>query len=154
VTVAARVAYARQYNIGFAGVERLHPFDARKYGHAYTALRLEFGRELKRRTLRPRRPATREQLLSVYAPQYLAKLRDRAYVARSLEVPPLRRVPGLLLDRAVLRPMRWATAGTILAAREAIASRGLSINLSGGYTRESHRLIANTVADALRTWAR
>ena len=130
--VRPRLVYARQYNIGFAGVQRLHPFDARKYGRAYAALRRTFGRDLKRRTLRPLGPATREQLLTVHTPAYLANLCDSAYVARALEVPPLRRVPAWLLDRLVLRPMRWATAGTILAAREAM-SCGLAINLSGGY---------------------
>jgi histone deacetylase 11 len=41
-----------------------------------------------------------------------------------------------LIDWRVLRPMRWATAGTILAAREALKS-GLVINLSGGYHHAS-----------------
>lgn len=127
-----RIVYARQYNIGFAGVERLHPFDARKYGRAYATLRRTFGGALKRRMVRPRRPVSREELLAVHTPQYLARLRDSAYVARALEVPPLRHVPAWLLDRLVLRPMRWATAGTILAAREAMRC-GLAINLSGGY---------------------
>jgi histone deacetylase 11 len=126
------VVYARQYNIGFAGIERLHPFDARKYGRAYASLRRTFGRALKRRTARPRRPVSREMLLSVHTPQYLERLRDSAYVARALEVPPLRRVPAWLLDRVILRPMRWATAGTVLAAREAM-SCGLAMNLAGGY---------------------
>jgi histone deacetylase 11 len=134
--VRPRVVYARHYNIGFPGLQRLHPFDMRKYGRAYAALRRELGGELRRRTLRPTAQATREQLLHVHTPQYLQRLRDSAYVARALEVPPLARVPGWLLDRLVLRPMRWATAGTILAAREAMAC-GLAINLSGGYHHAS-----------------
>jgi histone deacetylase 11 len=37
-----------------------------------------------------------------------------------------------LIDRYVLRAMRWGAAGTILAARLAI-DHGLAVNLSGGY---------------------
>jgi histone deacetylase 11 len=132
VIVRPHIVYSRHYNIGFFGVERLHPFDSRKYGRAYRALCRRFGRDVKQRTLRPRRPATREELLWVHTLSYLDRLRDSAYVARALEVPPLRRVPAFLIDRFVLRPMRWATAGTILAAREAMTC-GLAINLSGGY---------------------
>jgi len=38
------VVYHRNYNIGFYGLERLHPFDSRKYGKAWRAInRLESG---------------------------------------------------------------------------------------------------------------
>ena len=43
--VRPRIVYTRHYNIGFFGLERLHPFDSRKYGRAYRALRRRFGRE-------------------------------------------------------------------------------------------------------------
>ena len=43
---AVRVVYHRHYNIGLAGVERLHPFDSRKYGRAWKVLRGRFGRRL------------------------------------------------------------------------------------------------------------
>ena len=127
-----RIVYARQYNIGFFGVERLHPFDSKKYGRAYAALHERFGRDLKRRTLRPTRPVSRDELLWLHLPRYLDALKNPEYLARALEVPLIYKLPAWLTDRFVLRPMRWATAGTILAAREAMRC-GLAINLSGGY---------------------
>ena len=42
----ARIVYSRRYNIGFFGLERLHPFDSRKYGRAWGRLRRHFGRQL------------------------------------------------------------------------------------------------------------
>ena len=33
--VSPRVVYSRHYNIGLLGIERLHPFDSRKYGRAW-----------------------------------------------------------------------------------------------------------------------
>ena len=130
--VRPRIVYSRHYNIGCFGLERLHPFDSRKYGRAYHALRHRFGRALSHRTISPERPIRREELLHLHTSEYLAKLKDPAYVARALEIPLLRHLPAWAIDRIVLRPMRWATAGTILAAREALTC-GLAFNLSGGY---------------------
>ncbi len=125
----ARIVYSRHYNIGLLGLERLHPFDSRKYGRAW--------REIKRRVphvdrVRPRRPARRRELMAVHSAEYLDRLRDSAFVAGALELPSVARVPWRLVDWCVLRPMRWATMGSIVAAREAL-SCGLAINLGGGF---------------------
>lgn len=53
-------------------------------------------------------------------------------LARILEVPVLRWLPGWLTAWRVLRPMRWATGGTVLACRQAL-QHGLAINLGGGF---------------------
>jgi histone deacetylase 11 len=39
-----KLVYTRRYNIGLLGLERLHPFDSRKYGRAWRAV----GREARR----------------------------------------------------------------------------------------------------------
>jgi histone deacetylase 11 len=127
-----KIVYSPRYNIGFFGLERLHPFDSRKYGRAWRELRRRFGRRLRQWHLRPPRPATRAELSAVHTAEYLDRLRDPAVVARVLELPPLRRLPGWLLDWCVLRPMRWAAAGSVVAARVALAE-GLAVNLAGGY---------------------
>jgi histone deacetylase 11 len=53
-------------------------------------------------------------------------------VARALELPVVERLPGWMVDRYILLPMRWATSGTVEAAIAALA-HGMAINLSGGY---------------------
>lgn len=126
------IVYSRKYNIGFFGLERLHPFDSRKYGRAWKVLKRHFGSKLRTLHLRPHGQATREELERVHASKYLEKLKQSRYVARALELPPVAHLPGWMVDRQVLQPMRWATRGTMDAARAAI-DRGLSINLSGGY---------------------
>lgn len=128
----SRVVYSRRYNIGFYGLERLHPFDSRKYGRAWALLRLHFGARLRHLHVRPDRPANRAELLLVHSPTYLAKLRDSKYVAGALEVPQVGYLPGWAIDWHVLRPMRWATRGTILAAHAAL-EHGFAVNLGGGY---------------------
>jgi histone deacetylase 11 len=131
-----RIVYHRRYNIGLFGLERLHPFDSRKYGRAWKVVRGRFGKNLSKHWVKPPRPANRAELLTVHTEAYLKRLREPQFIAGVLEISLLRRVPGWITDRLVLRPMRWATMGTIIAARQAI-EHGLAINLSGGYHHAS-----------------
>jgi histone deacetylase 11 len=126
------VVYTSQYNIGFYGLERLHPFDSRKYGRAWKLLRRHFGHALRQLHIKVDRAANRDELLLVHSPDYLMRLRDRKYLARALEVYQLQYLPAWVVDWHVLRPMRWATRGTILASRAAL-DQGFAVNLSGGY---------------------
>lgn len=86
--------------------------------------------------IHPPAPISHLDLLKLHTPQYLQRLRDPKFVATVLEVPPVRRLPGWLVDRCVLRPMRWATMGTVIAARAAM-QHCLAVNLSGGYHHAS-----------------
>ena len=127
-----RIVYSRHYNIGFYGLERLHPFDSRKYGRAWKLLKSHFGARLRGLHIRPDRQANRDELLLVHTADYLATLRDPKVLARALEVPQVRRAPGWAIDWHVLRPMRWATRGTVRAAQAAL-EHGLAVNLGGGF---------------------
>ena len=77
------------------------------------------------------------ELLTVHREEYLRKLRSAAYLAAALEVRQIQRIWWRITDWFVLRPMRWATAGTILAGRLAMQN-GLAINLGGGF-HHAHR---------------
>jgi histone deacetylase 11 len=127
-----RVVYHPRYNLGFPGAQRLHPFDLRKFSRAWHVLRKELGRRLDELHVPVERPVSDEQLLLVHTPEYLQSLRQSAVVAQAIEVPALRRAPWWLLDRFVLQPMRWATAGSMAAGRAALES-GLAFNLGGGF---------------------
>ena len=128
----SRVVYSRHYNLGFFGLERLHPFDSQKYGRAWRVLRRRLGTSLSAIHVRPRGPVSRDDLLTVHTPAYLDRLRLSPYVARAIEVPPVRKLPAWMVDWRVLKPMRWATQGTVAAAREAL-QHGLVVNLGGGF---------------------
>ncbi len=127
-----KIVYSRHYDIGFFGLERLHPFDSRKYSRAWRCLKREFGSRLQPLHVEPERPVSSDELLRVHSAKYLEKLRSPAYVAAALELPLVAKLPAFLIDRCILRPMRWGTMGTILAVREAIHD-GIAVNLSGGY---------------------
>ncbi len=97
-----RIVYSRHYNIGFYGLERLHPFDSRKYGRAWNMLKRHFGSSLYKFHVRPDRAATRDELLLVHTSEYVNRLRDPKYVAAALEVPIVRRLPSWAIDWHVL----------------------------------------------------
>jgi histone deacetylase 11 len=99
-------------------------------------LRARVGRSLAHAWVKPPRPVNNTELLRVHTEQYLRKLCDPNFIAQVLEIPQLRWLPGSICDRLILRPMRWATMGTIVAAREAM-DHGLAVNLSGGYHHAS-----------------
>ena len=128
-----KIAYDRRYNFPFSGwASRQHPFDGRKYGRAWQRLRELVGTQIDSIRLAVPRAISDEELLLVHDPAYLQRLKRADVVARVVEVPQLAKVPGWLLDRLLLAPMRWATAGTIITARAAIAE-GLAVNLGGGF---------------------
>ena len=71
-------------------------------------------------------------MLKVHTPEYLQSLRIPEALARILEVPIVGRLPGWAIDWRILRPMRYAAGGTLLACRMAL-ERGVAVNLGGGY---------------------
>lgn len=89
-----RVVYSHHYNIGFYGLERLHPFDSRKYGRVWRRLGRHFGSALRRLHIQPDRAANRDELLLVHSADYLTRLRDPNYVAGVLEIPQLKYLPS------------------------------------------------------------
>jgi histone deacetylase 11 len=128
------LVYRRQYNITAFGLERLHPFDSRKYSRIHDAL-INRGLRSPKAFLRPA-SVTRQEMLKVHSVAYLRSLRSSETLACILEVPVVRRLPGWVIDWRILRPMRYATGGTIMAARLAL-QHGLAINLGGGYHHAS-----------------
>lgn len=118
------VAFDRRYDIGFFGLERLHPFDSRKYGRAWRELKRMYGRDLFRHHLAVDRAASDEEMLLAHSPEYLERMKRTKEIVTALEIPDLRRAPSWLL--------RWAVRVSILAARAALEG-GVAINFSGGY---------------------
>jgi histone deacetylase 11 len=124
------LVYSPRYDITAFGLERLHPFDGRKYRRIRDWLARQ-GLRKPGDFVAPR-PCTHADLLRVHTSEYLRSLRDRRVLARILEVPVVRHLPARLADWRVLRPMRWSSGGTVLACQLAM-ERGLAINLGGGY---------------------
>ncbi|XP_026573679.1 histone deacetylase 11 [Pseudonaja textilis] len=124
------IVYSPDYNISFLGLEKLHPFDAGKWGKI-----IHFLKEAKLITddlIVQAQEATEEDLLVVHTRHYLNRLKWSFVVATITEIPPVLFMPNFLVQRKVLRPLRTQTGGTIMAGKLAI-ERGWAINIGGGF---------------------
>ncbi len=121
-----------QYDLGLLGIEKLHPFDTKKYSRALALAQSKMGAELNPRVVQVDRPASDEELALVHSEAYLQQLKKSRYIANILELPPVALVPNALVDKALMYPMRLATRGTIIAAELAL-KHGRAVNFAGGY---------------------
>ena len=124
-----QVVYSDSYLIDLGGAERLHPFDIKKYQKIHQAL-VDDELLTDETTLRPEEISIADVLL-VHSKDYLKDLTERKKVASYLEAPVLIALP-VSLDKGVLQPFRFATGGTLLAARESL-KHGIGVNIGGGY---------------------
>jgi histone deacetylase 11 len=125
------IVYSNQYQIRFGGIERLHPFDIRKYERIYTQLVTD-GLISPADVFVPTE-ISREDLQRVHTKVYLdERLKTARLLAHYLEIGFLAIVLPSVTDAAILKPFRHATGGTILAADLAL-KHGIAINIGGGY---------------------
>lgn len=124
------IVYHPDYNITFMGMEKLHPFDAGKWGKVIHFLREE--QFITDGNIVEAREASEEDLLVVHTKRYLNRLKWSLVVATITEIPPLMFLPNFLVQRKVLRPLRTQTGGTIMAGKLAM-DRGWAINVGGGF---------------------
>ncbi|XP_058856093.1 histone deacetylase 11-like isoform X3 [Acipenser ruthenus] len=133
------IVYSPEYNITFMGLEKMHPFDAGKWGKVIGFLKEE--QLITDDNIVEAREATEDDLLVVHTRRYLNKLKNHILegsrewsfvVATITEIPPLLLLPNFLVQRRVLRPLRTQTGGTIMAGKLAI-DRGWAINVGGGF---------------------
>jgi hypothetical protein len=124
------IIYSPIYNITLGGLEKLHPFDAQKYGKIHAYLVNELG--LSPDSFYAPPMISDQELLKVHTQAYLTSLLTSATVAQIAEIPLIACVPNILIQKYVLTSMRYATGGTILGAQLALQN-GWAINLGGGY---------------------
>lgn len=111
-----QAVYSPRFDINFAGLENLHPFDAKKYSRAWARVP-----ELHATALSVAAPVGNSDLLRVHSETYLKALKHRHILAMALEIPLIGALPAKLTEIAVLTPMRFGVAGTILGAQTAVA---------------------------------
>jgi histone deacetylase 11 len=126
-----QIVYHKNYDISFFGLEKiLHYFDTHKYSKTFNYLTKN--NLISKSAIHTPTIITDEQLLAVHKSPYLESLKNSHVIAQVAGVPLFRIMPNFLLRKKILEPMKYATAGTILAAELAM-QHGLAFNLSGGY---------------------
>lgn len=129
-----KVFHHDRYNIDLGLLNRLHPFDGRKFRRVRERVEGRPGVEL----VQVAAPVERERIDAFVTPSQRANLAGKRYVLRALEAPWLP-LPLSWIDRRILEPMRWGVAGTLAAAEAALAGERRCWNLSGGYHHASRQ---------------
>ncbi|XP_022140202.1 histone deacetylase 2 isoform X1 [Momordica charantia] len=124
------VIYSSSYDISFLGIEKLHPFDSKKWRRVCQFL-VAAGVLRKDQIVEPLE-AKKNDLLVVHPQSYLDSLKNSLNVAKIIEVPPVAVFPHCIVKNKVQRPFRNQVGGTILAAKLA-KERGWAINVGGGF---------------------
>ena len=112
-------------------VRLFHPFDVWKYAKIYKHLVESCG--VSEDAFYEAVEVSHEDLLKVHTKEYLNSLSSSFTISRAVNMKEaLGVIPNHILDKAILKPMRLATGGTIQATKLAL-QYGWAINLSGGY---------------------
>ncbi len=126
------IFYNANYNIDLGLLNYLHPFDGKKFAKVHKLIKDLPGIVM----TSPEQPMPQETIEEVAHPDLRGQLKDKRYILSVLEVPNIPLLPFWLIDRRILRPMRWGVAGTLAAAKNALAGND-SWNMSGGYHHAS-----------------
>ncbi len=124
------IVYSPEYNIGFYGIQYLHPFDTGKYGKIVKHLNKTLG--VKQQQFHRPYLISDNELLKVHTKSYLNSLQGSETVAKVAEMGILSKLPIGVINNKLLKPIKLATAGTLIAGNLALEN-GWAINLSGGY---------------------
>ena len=116
--------------ISLLGLEKLHPFDIKKYAKIQNALIKD--KLLKAEDFYHPEYISDKEILRVHTSSFLKSLKSSKMVARYTEAPAMAYIPNSILTNGVIMPFRYATGGTLLAARLALRY-GIAINIGGGY---------------------
>ena len=128
-----RLVFSPKYDLTLYGLERLHPFDGRKYSRAWGRISEALGERAAALLDTPEAPVSDDRLRLVHSQAYLDRLASSTEaIAGALELPFLRLLPHSMLKSRVLTPMRLATQGTILAMGHALDGT-TAMNIGGGY---------------------
>ncbi|XP_065205685.1 histone deacetylase 11 [Planococcus citri] len=129
-TVKWPIVYHSKYNVKFFGFEKLHPFDASKWGNVIEYLKQE--KLLTNESLNIPEEIQKDELLKIHTKKYLNSLNWSFRVAAVAEMPILAFLPNIMLQRMYLQCMRYQVGGSVLASKLAM-KHGWAINIGGGF---------------------
>ena len=122
------------YNIDLGLLNKLHPFDGRKFAKVHDAVSKLPGISVRE----PSTAAPPSWIDGFVDALMRGTLHNKRCILAALEVPYIPLLPFSLIDRRILLPMRWGVCGTVEAAREALNGTH-AWNLSGGYHHASRK---------------
>lgn len=126
------IMYSSGYDFSLWGLDKLHPFDAKKFSRAFSILQSSVN-NLSDYVITPKTPVSNDVLQLVHSSAYLESLKHSSNMAGVIEVGLARLLPSKVLVDNLLNPIRLATQGTLLAAEYAVTNNAMVMNLGGGF---------------------
>lgn len=127
-----RLVYSKGYDFSLMGLDKLHPFDAKKFSKAWRLLGEAFT-NLEDYCLLPEVVASNKLLNLIHTNEYLESLKESSSIAQVIELGLLRFAPASMLNKHLIDPIRLATQGTLVATEYAVSHKATVMNLGGGY---------------------
>lgn len=108
------IIYHNKYNVSLYGLERLHPFDGKKFSKVLAYL--EQDSLIKESQHYTPLKASKEELTLIHTEEYLDSLNYSSTISKILEVFLCRFVPSCILKKVVVESFLHASGGSLLAA--------------------------------------
>lgn len=121
-------------------IEHLHPFDTSKWSKVASFIQESLNHNID--YIEPVQPISNDELRLVHSEQFIRNIRSRRNLVHTSECFILYFLPFNWIDQRIIRPLRFQTSGTIMAACWSYQNHLSSINLGGGF----HHCTANRSA--------
>lgn len=125
--------YSNNYDFSCLGLDKLHPFDAKKFSRAWKLLTNEYQPDTDFEWVEPKNSVSQSDLIKVHTEDYLSALSKSSTIANVIEVFPARIVPAFLLKNGLIEPIKLACQGTAIASELAVKNETIAMNFGGGY---------------------
>lgn len=125
--------YSKHYDFLFSGLNKLHPFDTTKFSKAWNIVADKFKDSLPELWIEPTTPISDESLLRIHTQAYLDSLKQSKTVAQVIEIPAAKLIPNKILQNRLIKPIRLACEGTLIATKKALRDHAMVMNFGGGF---------------------
>ena len=125
--------YSNGYDFGFDALSFFHPFHGKKFSEAWKLFSNKVEESPEPFWIEPKLPISDEQLLKIHNQTYLQSLKQSVSIAKVVEINIAQWIPNKLLQGRLMKPIRLACNGTLLAAEVALQRRAIAMNFGGGY---------------------
>lgn len=119
------IIYSPSYDIDLFGIEKVHPFDTKKWSKIAASL-TEFllnngGSRYEVKFIQPKRCISRKELTVVHTESFVSRMHhSKRTIASAAESFFLLLVPMAVIRARLVKPIKWQVSGSILASKVAL----------------------------------
>lgn len=119
------IVYSPSYDIDLFGIEKVHPFDVRKWSRIAASVKqfllTNGGSRYEISFLQPKRCISRRELSLVHSASFVRRMHhNKRVVASATESFFLLLIPMSVIRSRLIKPIKWQVSGSILASKVAL----------------------------------